>query len=163
MAKRPAHRPSEYQKAGGDEKVPQIVFQLALLGATEEEIGTAFGVNRRTITNWEKQFPKFKESLNNGRMLADAEVVKSLFERAKGYSHEEDKIFQYEGEPVVVPTTKHYPPDTTAAIFWLKNRRRAQWRDKQEHEHSGPDGGPMLVRTLDDFYGGSEAEDDRNG
>ena len=44
---------------------------------------------------------------------------------------------------MIVPTTKHYPPDTTAAIFWLKNRQKSKWRDKQDHEISGPDGKPI--------------------
>lgn len=33
--------------------------------------------------------------------------------------------------------TKEVVPDTTAQIFWLKNRKPAQWRDKQDIEHSG--------------------------
>ncbi len=51
----------------------------------------------------------------------------------------------HEGKPVIVPTVKHYPPDTTACIFWLKNRQRDRWRDKQDHEHTGKDGGPIRM------------------
>ncbi len=126
-------RPSEYHKAGGDEKVPAIAKQLTLLGATEEELGKAFGVSRRTITTWEQEHPLFREAILEGREVSDAIVERRLFERATGYSHDEDKIFNDNGSPLIVPTTKQYPPDTTAAIFWLKNRRPKQWRDKIEH------------------------------
>jgi len=79
-------------------------------------------------------------------------VVRSLFQRACGYSHPEDKIFQHEGNPVVVPTTKHYPPDATSAIFWLKNRDPANWRDKVEHEVELPEG-----VTMNFYFGGKNA------
>jgi hypothetical protein len=39
------------------------------------------------------------------------------------------------GAEHIVPYTEHYPPDTTACIFWPKNRRRDKWRDKHEIEH----------------------------
>ena len=146
--KRAAHRPSEYEKAGGGAKVPAVVLQLALLGATEEEIAAAFGVSRRTITTWERKYPEFREAILEGRVVADAKVGQRLFERATGYEHVEDRIFQYEGTPVIVPTVKRYPPDTTAAIFWLKNRRPKDWRDRQQLEHSGPDGGPIPVTEV---------------
>jgi len=61
--KRPANRPSEYDKPGGDEKAPAIAQQLTLLGATEEEIAAAFGVSRRSITNWKGRYPQFKQAL----------------------------------------------------------------------------------------------------
>jgi len=134
MAKpEPKGRRSDYHKAGGDDKVPEVAKQLVLLGATEEEMATAFGVSARTITTWEQKHPKFRQAILDGRTVADAQVGQRLFERATGYEHEEDKIFydSKTGEPVVVPTVKHYPPDTTAAIFWLKNRRPKEWRDKQ--------------------------------
>ena len=70
--------------------------------------------------------------------MSDLEVADKLYRRALGYSHEAVKIFMPAGsdEPVYASYTEHYPPDTTAAIFWLKNRSRAYWRDKQDHEHS---------------------------
>jgi hypothetical protein len=71
--------------------------------------------------------------------MADAEVAEKLFKRATGYSHDAVKIFNDQGAPLQVPYTEHYPPDTTACIFWLKNRRPDLWRDKveQQLEHSG--------------------------
>jgi hypothetical protein len=90
-----------------------------------------------TIYCWKKAHPEFSEALKKGKTLADAEVAEKLYHRACGYSHPAVKIFQYEGTPVEVPYTEHYPPDTTAAIFWLKNRQPSKWRDKRESEISG--------------------------
>jgi hypothetical protein len=70
-------------------------------------------------------------------------VVSSLYHKAVGYTFESEKIFQHQGEIIRAPVREHVAPDTTAAIFWLKNRRPADWRDKQEH--TGPDGGPIQV------------------
>jgi len=80
---------------------------------------------------------EFCNALKAGKSSADDRVERSLYERANGYTHVEDKIFMHEGQPVIVPTKKHYPPDTTAGIFWLKNRRAEDWREKQEVEHKG--------------------------
>jgi transposase len=118
-------RPSKFR-----EEFIEQAFKLCLLGAIDTDLANFFEVDIATLYRWKNQFPRFCEALKKGKQVADAEVASRLFHRALGYSHAEDKIFQYEGEPVVVPTTKHYPPDTTAAIFWLKNRQPQRWRDK---------------------------------
>lgn len=51
----------------------------------------------------------------------------------KGYSYDAVKIFQHNGKPVKVPYVEHVPPDTTACIFWLKNRKPEAWRDVKDH------------------------------
>lgn len=113
------------------------VGKLTRKGWTDAELADFYSVTQQTIDNWKKQSPQFFGSLKEGKAEADAKVERCLFERATGYSHAEDKIFIHEGCPVVVPTTKHYPPDTTAAIFWLKNRNQENWRDKQEIKQDG--------------------------
>jgi len=110
---------------------------LALRGFTDAEMSKIIGVSEATFNAWKKKNEGFLESIKDWKAVADGEVEASLFHRAKGYSHPEDKIFNDNGCPLVVPTTKHYPPDSTAAIYWLKNRRPQEWRDKQEIEHSG--------------------------
>lgn len=119
------------------EKVKDIVIRLAKYGLTDKQMAEIIGVTEQTVNNWKKANPSFFESLKSEKEIADAKVERSLFERATGYSHAEDKIFNDNGQPLVVPTIKHYPPDTTAAIFWLKNRKPAEWRDRQDIEHSG--------------------------
>lgn len=114
------------------EEYDRQVFHLALLGATEEQMGAHFGVSRTTITTWKNKHPAFLTALKKGGAQADAMVAKSLYRRALGYSHKEDYITQFQGKPVIIPTVKHYPPDTVACIFWLKNRQKEAWRDRQE-------------------------------
>lgn len=125
-------RPTKYDPA-----FVELAYKYCLLGAVDKELAEFFGVSEATLNNWKKEHPKFLESLKEGRENADTNVARSLYQRACGYSHKEDQIFQYKGQPVVVPTIKHYPPDTAAAFIWLKNRQRGKWKDKHEIEHSG--------------------------
>lgn len=124
-------RPSKF------EQVKDMLYKMASYGMTDKQMADVVGVSEQTVNNWKLKDPNFLESLKAEKEIADARVERSLFERATGYSHAEDKIFNDNGTPLVVPTVKHYAPDTTAAIFWLKNRKPKEWRDKQDIEHSG--------------------------
>ena len=136
MARRTG-RPTAYRK-----KYDKLALNYCLLGATDKELADFFEVSERTINAWKAAQPTFLQSIKRGKAQADAEVASRLYERACGYEHPEDKIFQYEGKPVIVPTTKRYPPDTPAASLWLRNRQPAKWRDKQEIEQSGE---PLVI------------------
>jgi hypothetical protein len=111
--------------------------KLCLLGATDEQLADFFEVDVATVNRWKHAHPEFCESLKAGKAIADAKVADSLYRRATGYSHEAVKIVAdaKTGAEHIVPYTEHYPPDTTACIFWPKNRRRDKWRDKHEIEH----------------------------
>lgn len=128
-AKNKGGRPTNFDPRYVDE-----AKKLALLGATDAEMAAFWGVTEQTVNNWKLKHPEFFESLKAGKAGADTHVAESLYHRALGYKHEAVKILQYEGQPVIVPYTERYPPDTTAAIFWLKNRRKSDWRDKTEQE-----------------------------
>lgn len=110
---------------------------LAKFGATDADMAAFFKVDIRTFDRWKLQHEHFRRAVKRGKDVADSVVEERLFQRATGYSHDAVKIFQHEGKPVQVDYVEHYPPDTTAAIFWLKNRRPEQWRDKQVVEHDG--------------------------
>ena len=114
----------------------ELARKFCLLGATNERLAELLEVGVTTIDRWLAQHAEFRGAVKRGREQADARVGESLFERACGYSHAEDKIFLYEGQPVIVPTTKHYAPDPVAAIFWLKNRRPDLWKDRKAVEVS---------------------------
>jgi hypothetical protein len=105
-------------------------YKLCLLGATDKELADYFEVSESTLNLWKINHEKFSESIKSGRVEADANVANRLYKRALGYEHKEDVIMQYKGAPVIVHTTKHYPPDTAAAFIWLKNRRSDKWMDK---------------------------------
>jgi DNA-binding XRE family transcriptional regulator len=119
------------------------VEKLAKLGATDAEIADFLDVTETTINNWKIEYPKFFESIKRGKIIADSNVADRLYQRAMGFEHdsEEIKVVSIGGNAGSsverVPIRKIYPPDPTAAIFWLKNRRPKEWRDKQEIEHTG--------------------------
>ena len=104
---------------------------LAKLGATDREIAEFFEVDERTINRWKHTHTQFCQSLTVGKEAADARVEQSLYRRATGYSFDAVKIFMPAGAdgPVYAPYVEHTPPDTTAGIFWLKNRRPDEWRE----------------------------------
>ena len=120
-------RPTEYKSSYNLQ-----VQKLCKLGATDKDIANFFNVCEKTINNWKKDYPGFLQSIKKGKVIADIKVSESLFKRATGYQHREDVFFSYKGLIISQKTTKHYAPDTTAMIFWLKNRNPSNWKDKQE-------------------------------
>jgi len=113
-------------------------------GLTDEQIATKLGVSRSTLNEWKKKFPDISDTLKRGKEVVDVEVENALLKRALGYSTTEvtrERALNPEtGKVELVVTkavTKEVPPDTTAQIFWLKNRRPDLWRDKQNVELSG--------------------------
>lgn len=117
-------RPTKYKAEYAEQ-----ARKLCLLGLTDVEMAQFFKISETTINTWKKAHPQFLASIKDGKEKADADVGQSLHDRAMGYSHPEEKIFLHEGKPVKVLTTKHYPPDPTSMIFWLKNRSPDLWRD----------------------------------
>ncbi len=128
---------------------PEFAVQAAKLcdlGATDANLADFFEVSIRTIERWRTEHPDFCRSVKEAKEAADARVERSLYQRATGYTYDAVKVMQYKGEAVVVPYREHVPPDTAAMIFWLKNRKKADWRDRIEH--TGEDGGPLTVKIL---------------
>lgn len=128
----PRGRPSKF----GDLDLKKVAA-VARKGWTNAEMAEFFEVDQATWYRWQADREDFCEALKEWKVEADSRVERSLYERACGYSHPEDKVFCSDGEVTVVPTVKHYPPDPTAMIFWLKNRKGAEWNDKTEINHSG--------------------------
>lgn len=92
-----------------------------------------FDVSEQTLNAWKKAHPEFLESLKRGKAAADATVAERLYQRACGYSHPSVKFFNCgEGGIVERDFIEHYPPDTAACIFFLKNRQPLKWRDKPD-------------------------------
>lgn len=134
-------RPSSYKT-----EFSKQAEKFCKLGATDLELADFFGVTINTIGNWKSQFPEFLGALKLGKDAADDRVESSLYQKAIGYTFESEKVFQFQGDIVRAATREHVPPDTTAMIFWLKNRRKDTWRDRQEL--SGPEGGAIPVRFV---------------
>lgn len=132
-------RPSKYKP-----EFAKAAVKLCALGATDAQLADFFEVSVSTINLWKVQHKGFSESIKVPKAAADERVEQSLFRRAMGYEHDEVDIRVIANALVQTPIRKYYPPDSTAMIFWLKNRKPTEWRDKQEVEHSG---GVTIVAT----------------
>lgn len=138
-------RPTKYNA----ELHPLLAEYLARSGMIDKEIAEKLNINESTLNAWKKH-PEFSKSLKNGKDDTDDGVERSLLSRANGYSHPETKFFCSGGVILSKETTKHYPPETIACIFWLKNRRPDKWKDKQIIAGDG-EGGAILVKIASDF------------
>lgn len=145
-------RPSKY-----DVKYVKQAEKLCALGATDAELADFFEVSVSTLNLWKVEHKEFSESLKVGKAPADDRVKMSLFHRAVGYSHPEDDIRVVNGEIVITPTIKHYPPDTTAGIFWLKNRLPEEFRANPEPD--GEDNAPTPVHITVSVQDASKPKD----
>lgn len=136
----PVGRPTKFR--------PEMVSQvekLCRMGATNDDLADFFDVAVSTIHEWRAEHPEFSDALKNGKILADAEVADRLYQRALGYSHPAEKVFCSEGTIVRADIVERYPPDTTAAIFWLKNRQPDKWRDRLPETADGPAEHPIAT------------------
>jgi hypothetical protein len=96
------------------------VKRYCLLGATDLEIAEAIGIGISTFYTWQRTYPEFRKALQSGKVEADTKIAARMYR---------DGLMG----------------NTTAQIFWLKNRRRGEWRDVNHRELSGPNGGPIPI------------------
>lgn len=144
----PVGRPSKYDPA-----FVGLAHEACMAGATDEELADYLGIATSTLYEWKKAHPEFSEAIKSGKAPADAKVAAALYERALGAEWVEEQAIKVkrveynngkrvlETESVeVVEVTRRAPPDTTAGIFWLKNRRPRHWSGS-----GSPDDGPSQV------------------
>lgn len=107
-------------------------------GLIDEQIAQNIGIRAATLYEWKKRFPQFSEALKKGKEIVDRQVENALLKRALGYEYEEIKE-KFEGGVLTerTVTKKEVVADTTAQIFWLKNRKPDTWRDKPEGTQKG--------------------------
>lgn len=107
-------------------------------GLTDEQIAHNMEISAKTLYEWKNKYSEIRESLKKGKEVIDLEVENALLKRALGYEYEEvtkenilnPKTGEY-GLTVTKVVKKQVVPDTTAQIFWLKNRKPKDWKDKQ--------------------------------
>lgn len=135
-------RPTKYQ----GESTCDAAEQAARLGATDLQLATVLSVSIDTITQWKKEHEEFSLSIKKGKAFFDDNCVESsLLKRAMGMKRMVQRITK-DGD--IIDTYEELPPDPTSMIFWLKNRRREYWKDRQAVEHSGTLGlRPLLEIT----------------
>ncbi len=117
-------------------------------GLTDEQIAGNAGIAVSTLYEWKKTYAEISEALKKGKEVVDIQVENALLKRALGYSYSETKVEDSPDGRKITKTVKEVLPDTTAQIFWLKNRRPDLWRDKQDIEHSGQIGGVTIVNDI---------------
>ena len=118
-------RPTAYRR-----EFCELAHNYCLLGATNAELAGFFDVSPRTIDNWIASHPAFAEAVREGRVVADARVARCLYERAVGWRGTVERTVLHDGQERTLKNVVQYPPDTRACIFWLRNRRRGAWSEK---------------------------------
>ncbi len=131
-------------------------------GLTDKQIAKNIGISEQTLCVWKKNYPSLSESLKKGKEVTDRQVENALFERALGGVHEVKKTFKVKEkyydkngklcEKEVLKTgvdEVYVPGDTTAQIFWLKNRKPQDWRDKQERIDNTMEDNDMVKQYIE--------------
>lgn len=124
-----------------------LITAWARDGLIDEQIAKNMGISKATLYNYKNNYPEIRKALQKGKEVVDIEVENALFKKAIGYNVKVQKAFKlkdivFEDGKKISETERieyaeeeiHIPADTTAQIFWLKNRKKSQWRDKVEYE-----------------------------
>lgn len=135
-----------------------LVEAWARNGLTDEQIAKNLGISKDTFYKYKKEHIDFSDSLKRGKEVIDIEVENALLKRALGYKYNEvtkelckDKETGEDALVVTKVVTKEVVPDTTAQIFWLKNRKPEEWRDRKELNHSGDINNPYEGLTKEEL------------
>ena len=108
---------------------PKQANMLARRGATQAEIAKFFDVTTTTLQNWIMQYPEMQEAISTGNEVFDPRVERALAERALGFWVDVPVWKTEDGKLREVIEHRYFPPDTTAGIYWTKNRMPDRWRD----------------------------------
>lgn len=114
-------------------------------GLTDEQIAHNMGIGTSTLYKWKNEHVEIVESLKRGKEVVDRQVENALLKRAMGFEYDEEHLIHTPDGTTTKTITKKVIPDTTAQIFWLKNRKPKEWRDKRETELTGKDGEALNV------------------
>jgi hypothetical protein len=125
-------QPTKYQA-----EYAHLAYMFCLKGATDAELAEMLGIAESTVNLWKKKYPAFANALRNGKFIADTEVANSLYRQATGYTKKVEKAVNIGGTPDTILVEEYFPGNVQACKFWLINRDRKNWRDKQDVEHSG--------------------------
>lgn len=136
-------RPTKYKA-----EYARIAEAMCNLGAIDQEIADALDIHIATLYRWKSDHPEFCDSLKVGKESADDRVESALYKRATGYFIDTVKIFNHQGEALEVPYREYVAPDTTACIFWLKNRKSEEYRANPEGQ-GGNELGDAISKLID--------------
>jgi hypothetical protein len=124
-----AGRPTKYCVA-----YVKLAARAARAGFTQTQIARFLDVDDSTLERWIVAYPAFRGAIKDSGLIADEGVVRTLYERARGFTKRSTRqVMTKEGEVRTLVDEQYFPPDTSACIFWLKNRQKELWRDRYEH------------------------------
>ena len=170
--KAPPEQTTKKQRTQYHDTFPDQAYKLCLLGCTDKEIASFFGVCQKTFANWKKNHPTFADALLRGQKQADMEVAVSLYSatidrvittkqaiKCKEVYYD-DNGKRVEKERIeIVEVDKHIPADFRSQQFWLRNRNPRQWNEKYDE---GDDTAPTGV-TLNLGSGHNPQHDETTG
>lgn len=124
-------------------------------GLTDEQIASNMGIAYSTFRTWRDKYPALSAALKKGKEVVDRQVENALLKRALGYSYKEttrelvtDKETGVSELIVTKIVEKEVVPDTTAQIYWLKNRKPEEWRDKRAVDDNGANKAEHLIQNM---------------
>lgn len=121
-------------------------------GLTDEQIANNIGISVSCLNNWKNKYVEILESLKRGKEVVDRQVENALLKRALGYEYTEitrEYIPELAEMHVTKEVTKQVVPDTTAQIFWLKNRKPEDWRDKPKEADKTMEDNDMVLKFIE--------------
>jgi len=143
-------RQTIYEKEDWANKL-DLIKGWARDGLTNNQIAHNMGISKDTFYQYQKKYSDFKEALKTGKEVSDYEVENALYKNATGFHYIEEQVTNSGN---VVEVRKYSKPQTTAMIYWLKNRKPANWRDKpkvnKENRHQTKPLHDMLETLRDD-------------
>lgn len=116
-------------------------------GLTDKQIAENAGIGARTLGEWKVKFPQIRQALKKGKEISDIHVENALFKKACGYRTTEIS-YKADENGKLIPVSaveKDVPPDTTAQIYWLKNRRPDLWRERRKEVDADAQSGGVVV------------------
>ena len=133
-------RPSLYKS-----RYVEIAQRMCAQGATRDDLADRFGVNVKTIDAWIFEHEEFSGACKVGQAVADDRVERALYEKAIGFTYDSEKLMVLDSMIYREPIKVYVPPDRGAAEFWLRNRRKDQWKDAKKLETSLAEEDPFLT------------------
>ncbi len=128
---------------------PDVIKAIAMQGVTDDEIAFSFGLNPEIIRGWRKIYPEFDKAIEEGRTLADLQVIEALHKKAVGHSYETDIVVKHGKDYSIETITKTDPPETNAIKYWLSNRDPKRWSDRRHYALTGKKDEPPLGVKLE--------------
>lgn len=149
----PKAKPPQIQKWLKEDQLV-LLRGWAMDGMTQQDIAKRIGVSVTTIITWRAKYPEIAAALAETAEKVDRQVEQALLRRAMGYTYEEtttivEQLPDGEKKYKSVKVTKHVPADSVAQVFWLKNRKSAEWRDRREMEIAAGMGSVQIIDDID--------------